>query len=143
MPTTRPTPTTGHLTGRCGVGSTGRHGHGGCFPPSAEVRWYTGEHGPGSPLAIAAPACCITCGFMIRLNGPLGRVFGVCANEFAPDDGCVVSVDHGCGAHSDGDVMNREGSEMIPTVDEVGYDMVTAGTSVPDSLLETIDHELL
>ena len=109
----------------------------------AAVRWYTGEHGPGSPLAIAAPACCITCGFMIRLNGPLGRVFGVCANEFAPDDGCVVSVDHGCGAHSDGDVMNREGSEMIPTVDEVGYDMVTAGTSVPDSLLETIDHELL
>ena len=57
------------------------------------------------PLASAAPAHCLTCGFMVRLSGPLGRVFGVCANEFAPDDGKVVSVDHGCGAHSDGEVQ--------------------------------------
>jgi hypothetical protein len=109
----------------------------------AALRWYSGEHGPRSPLASAAPACCITCGFMVRLKGPLGRVFGVCANEFAPDDGRVVSVDHGCGAHSDGDVMTRGGTEMIPTVDESGYDMLTAGASVPDSVLENLDHELL
>ncbi len=109
----------------------------------AAIRWYSGDHGPRSPLASAAPACCITCGFMIRLNGPLGRVFGVCANEFAPDDGRVVSVDHGCGAHSDGDVVPGDGTDMIPTVDEVGYDMLTAGTALPDSLLENIDHELL
>jgi len=109
----------------------------------AALRWYSGESGPRSPLASAAPACCITCGFMVRLNGPLGRVFGVCANEFAPDDGRVVSVDHGCGAHSDGDVVTGDGSEMIPTIDEIGYDMLTAGTSLPDSVLENIDHELL
>jgi Protein of unknown function (DUF3027) len=109
----------------------------------AAVRWYVGENGPTSPLAQAAPACCITCGFMIRLNGPLGRVFGVCANEFAPDDGGVVSVDHGCGAHSDGDVAADVTGETVPAVDELGYDMLNAGPALPDSMLENLDHELL
>ncbi len=81
----------------------------------------------------------------MRLDGPLGRVFGVCANEFAPDDGGVVSVDHGCGAHSDGAVTATAESpdEVAPTVDELGYDMLTAGATVSDDVLETIDHELL
>lgn len=109
----------------------------------AAIRWHGGEHGPGSPLASAAPACCITCGFMVRLDGPLGRVFGVCANEYAPDDGSVVSVDHGCGAHSDGDVVSRDDSEPIPTVDELGYDMLNAGSSLPASVLENLENELL
>lgn len=109
----------------------------------AAIRWHGGEHGPRSALASAAPACCITCGFMVRLDGPLGRVFGVCANEYAPDDGSVVSVDHGCGAHSDGDVVSRDDSEPIPTVDELGYDMLNAGSSLPDSVLENLENELL
>jgi hypothetical protein len=108
----------------------------------AAVRWYVGDNGPNTPLAHAAPACCITCGFMIRLNGPLGRVFGVCANEYAPDDGRVVSVDHGCGAHSDGDVAPGDGTDATPPVDETGYDILTSGASLPDSVLENIDHEL-
>ena len=29
------------------------------------------------------------------------QLFGVCANVYAPDDGKVVSLDHGCGAHSE------------------------------------------
>ncbi|MHB1594144.1 MAG: DUF3027 domain-containing protein [Streptosporangiaceae bacterium] len=107
----------------------------------AAVRWYTGEHGPDSPLAAAAPANCLTCGFLIRLSGPLGRVFGVCANEFAPDDGSVVSVDHGCGAHSDGPVTTSA-ADVSPTVDELGYDMVNAVAGVPDGVLETMDQEL-
>ncbi len=111
----------------------------------AAFRWHAGEQGPRSELASAAPANCLTCGFMVRLSGPLGRVFGVCANEFAPDDGKVVSVDHGCGAHSDGAVV----AEAVPldlaapTVDELGYDMLNTGATVPDSVLETLDHELL
>jgi hypothetical protein len=109
----------------------------------AAIRWHGGDHGPRSPLASAAPACCITCGFMVRLDGPLGRVFGVCANEYAPDDGNVVSVDHGCGAHSDGDVVSRDDSEPIPTVDELGYDMLNAGSALPDSVLESLENELL
>jgi hypothetical protein len=65
------------------------------------IRWYASDHGPSTPLARAAPAHCATCGFLVRMGGPLGQVFGVCANEFAPDDGRVVSLDHGCGAHSE------------------------------------------
>lgn len=113
----------------------------------AAVRWYSGDQGPRSPLAAAAPASCQTCGFMIRLSGPLGRVFGVCANEFAPDDGKVVAIDHGCGAHSDGEVVLDEPAEAeagaMPAIDELGYDMLSPGASVPESVLETLEeHEL-
>jgi Protein of unknown function (DUF3027)/Pentapeptide repeats (8 copies) len=108
------------------------------------VRWYTGEHGPGTALASAAPGHCLTCGFLVRLNGPLGRVFGACANEFAPDDGQVVSVDHGCGAHSDaGTPADSNFTAAVPAIDELGYDMMTAGAALPESVLETLDHELL
>src|SRR6266516_4983546 len=65
------------------------------------TRWYSTDHGPRAPLAHAAPATCATCGFFVPLSAPLGRIFGACANEYAPDDGRVVSVDHGCGAHSE------------------------------------------
>jgi hypothetical protein len=109
------------------------------------VRWYASQRGPGSPLAKSAPAHCMTCGFLIPLSGPLGRVFGVCANELAPDDGKVVSVDHGCGAHSDGNMpaeADEAGGLAEPAVDELGYDLETSGAAVPDSVLETIDHEL-
>jgi hypothetical protein len=41
------------------------------------LRWYSSEHGPGTPLARAAPGPCVTCGFLTSLSGPLGRVFGV------------------------------------------------------------------
>lgn len=109
----------------------------------AAVRWYSGDQGPSSPLASAAPASCLTCGFMIRISGPLGRVFGVCANEFAPDDGKVVSVDHGCGAHSDGEKAADSGGGAAPAVDELGYDMLNPGATLPESVLETLDHELL
>jgi hypothetical protein len=108
----------------------------------AAARWYAGEHGPASALASYAPATCMTCGFMVRLSGTLGRVFGVCANEFAPDDGKVVSVDHGCGAHSDGDIASDDGADVLPAVDELGYDMLNTGATVPDSVLEKLDHEL-
>jgi hypothetical protein len=108
------------------------------------VRWYAGQPGPGTALASAAPGHCLTCGFLVRLSGPLGRVFGVCANEFAPDDGKVVSVDHGCGAHSDaGTAADSAGDAAVPAIDELGYDMMTAGAALPESVLETLDHELL
>ncbi|MFY1697443.1 MULTISPECIES: DUF3027 domain-containing protein [unclassified Solwaraspora] len=66
-------------------------------------RWYDGEHGPQAPISTAAPATarCGTCGFYLQLAGALRQAFGVCGNVYAPDDGRVVSVDHGCGAHSE------------------------------------------
>jgi hypothetical protein len=67
---------------------------------SAAERWYADDHGPTAEIATAAPHPCRTCGFVSPLAGALGTVFGVCSNGMAPDDGRVVSHDHGCGAHS-------------------------------------------
>jgi Protein of unknown function (DUF3027) len=87
----------------------------------AADRWYSGEHGPFAPIAAAAPAQCSTCGFFVPLAGALRRVFGVCANEYAPADGGVVSADHGCGAHSEAAVVPAP-EAAGPVLDEVGYD---------------------
>jgi len=105
------------------------------------IRWYTGDHGPGTPLAHAAPGHCSTCGFLVRLGGPLGRVFGACANEYAPDDGRVVSLDHGCGAHSEAVGAAAGHGVQVPVIDELGYDLVdTAGVSMADTVFESFDH---
>ena len=105
------------------------------------LRWYTSEHGPRSPLANAAPGLCSGCGFFVRLGGPLGRVFGVCANEYAPDDGRVVSVDHGCGAHSEGVTAATADQPLRPVIDELGYDLVDMpGVSVEETVFEPLDH---
>lgn len=68
---------------------------------AAAERWYDGEGGPESAVAQAAPDACSTCGFLVRLAGPLAETFGVCANGDANDDGRVVAFLHGCGAHSE------------------------------------------
>jgi hypothetical protein len=105
------------------------------------LRWYTSEHGPKSPLANAAPGLCSGCGFFVRLGGPLGRVFGVCANEYAPDDGRVVSVDHGCGAHSEGVTAATADQPLRPVIDELGYDLVDMpGVSVEETVFEPLEH---
>jgi hypothetical protein len=67
----------------------------------AAERWYDGDGGPDAPLAKSAPEPCSTCGFLVRLAGPLSEMFGVCANGDANDDGRVVTFNHGCGAHSE------------------------------------------
>jgi Protein of unknown function (DUF3027) len=104
------------------------------------LRWYSGEHGPRSPLAHAAPGPCMTCGFLVRLGGPLGRVFGVCANEYAPDDGRVVSLDHGCGAHSEAATPAGPYGAVSPVIDELGYDLVDApGVSMEETVFESLD----
>jgi hypothetical protein len=88
-------------------------------------RWYSGEHGPSSPMAEAAPAPCSTCGFLVALGGSLRRVFGVCANEMSPSDGRVVSYDHGCGAHSEVAILPPPVEVTAPVVDEQGFDLIT------------------
>ncbi len=88
-------------------------------------RWYSGDRGPDAPMATAAPAHCVTCGFQLPLAGSIGRVFGICANEYAPDDGRVVSFDHGCGAHSEVVTAASTLAERPPTVlDHIDYDLV-------------------
>ena len=101
-PTGTPTPT---ATVRRSQPSCPRRDDHACFPswaartrPSAGTPASTAR---GAPLAHAAPAHCVSCGFFVPLSGELGRLFGACANAYAPDDGRVVSADHGCGAHSE------------------------------------------
>lgn len=67
----------------------------------AAKRWYDGDRGPNSPLAESAPKPCHSCGFFVAIAGSLRSTFGVCANAISPEDARVVSVDHGCGAHSE------------------------------------------
>jgi hypothetical protein len=80
----------------------------------AADRWYAGEQGPDVPLAQSAPGRCGGCGFLVRLAGPLSTVFGVCANEFANDDARVVSLDHGCGAHSEAQLRKKQLPPPMP-----------------------------
>jgi hypothetical protein len=80
----------------------------------AAQRWYDGSHGPDSPIAQSAPANCGSCGFLVRMAGPLSRVFGVCANAYANDDGRVVSFDHGCGAHSEAQLSKKSQPQPLP-----------------------------
>ena len=81
---------------------------------AAAQRWYDGDHGPESPIAQSAPAACVTCGFLVKLSGPLSQAFGVCANAFANDDGKVVSLDHGCGAHSEAQLSKKQLPRPLP-----------------------------
>lgn len=71
----------------------------------AAKRWYASERGP--KRGRRPKQTCSTCGFLMKMSGSMRLVFGVCANEWAQDDGCVVSLDHTCGAHSETDVPNN------------------------------------
>ena len=104
----------------------------------ASERWYASEHGPRTPLAHAAPAHCVSCGFFVPLSGELGRLFGACANAYAPDDGRVVSADHGCGAHSES-MAAVAARAVAPVIDEFGYDLVDLpGVSVEETVFEPL-----
>ncbi|WP_239456541.1 DUF3027 domain-containing protein [Nocardioides solisilvae] len=80
----------------------------------AAQRWHDGDGGPDSPLAKSAPQPCATCGFVVRLAGPLSEMFGVCANGNANDDGRVVTFDHGCGAHSEVKLARKQQPQPVP-----------------------------
>ena len=70
----------------------------------AAKRWHDGDRGPNSEIARIAPKPCGSCGFFLPIAGSMRSAFGVCANAISPEDARVVSVDHGCGAHSEATV---------------------------------------
>lgn len=92
----------------------------------AAERWYRGPHGPTSAGSLASAAACGSCGFLVPLQGSLGTVFGVCANQWSPDDGVVVSVDHGCGAHSEteAEAPPTDWPAPDPLIDELSLELV-------------------
>ncbi|MFC4494505.1 DUF3027 domain-containing protein [Streptomyces ovatisporus] len=88
---------------------------------SAAERWEE-EYGPDTPMAQSAPANCVTCGFLMPLVGSLRQAFGVCANEYSPADGRVVSLAYGCGGHSEAAVMPKTPQPPPPVIDETRAD---------------------
>lgn len=93
-------------------------------------RWYDGDHGPQAPIARAAPAgaSCGSCGFYLPVAGSLKALFGVCGNVYAPDDGNVVSADHGCGGHSEAVTVNGSLADVLGTVyDDAAVEPVSTG----------------
>ncbi len=93
----------------------------------AADRWEASDFGPDSPIAQAVKDTCRSCGFLVPMPGALRHTFGVCANEWAPADGRVVSLTFGCGAHSETTV--DQGPEPLPEpiLDELGYEPFPSG----------------
>ncbi|MCZ4098668.1 DUF3027 domain-containing protein [Streptomyces sp. So13.3] len=85
---------------------------------AAADRWEE-EFGPKTPMAQAAPANCLSCGFFVPIAGSLRQAFGICANEFSPADGRVVSLGYGCGGHSEAAVMPKPPVPAPMTLDEI------------------------
>ena len=94
-------------------------------PPSAGT---TATRGPTAAIAKAAPA---PCGDLrlprSRWPASLRSVFGVCANEFSPDDGRVVSLDHGCGAPLRDRRWPPPRRQQPRSSTSYGYDVIEAG----------------
>ncbi len=61
-----------------------------------------------------------------RSKGEFDRLFGVCANKWSPDDGRVVSLDHGCGEHSEIEPPepSRSWVQAKPAFDDLHIDVV-------------------
>ncbi|WP_434591195.1 DUF3027 domain-containing protein [Streptomyces sp. A5-4] len=112
----------------------------------AADRWEE-AYGAKTPMAQAAPATCVSCAFLVPLAGSLRQAFGVCANEFSPADGRVVSLAYGCGGHSEAAVMPTP-LRPVHVLDSMGADAFTLrpdpeGGSVsetPDAPSEELGH---
>lgn len=92
----------------------------------AADRWDE-NFGAKTPMAQAAPAPCVSCGFLLPLAGSLSQAFGVCANEFSPADGRVVSLAYGCGGHSEAAVMPAPLRPPPPVMDSMATDAFPLG----------------
>lgn len=106
----------------------------------AFARWYEGDHGPAAASARHAKGQCATCGFFLKLAGAGRLVFGVCANEWSPSDGRIVSMDHGCGAHSETDAPGPGGEwvQSRPVIDERDLEIIRTNP-VPPTVISRVE----
>jgi hypothetical protein len=95
----------------------------------AAERWHDGDFGPDTAMARHAPARCGTCGFYLPIGGSLQVGFGACGNEFSSADGRVVSVEYGCGAHSQVKLKIALLSRPVGYVYDDGEDVEVTATS--------------
>ena len=81
------------------------------------------------------------------MGGPLGQAFGLCANEFSPSDGSIVTLDHGCGAHSDAEpepvavpvvglVVDDKSPDTLDTAELTDAEVVEAQAEAEDAQRE-------
>ncbi|MEV6553363.1 DUF3027 domain-containing protein [Streptomyces sp. NPDC051597] len=114
---------------------------------AAADRWDE-SFGAKTPMAQAAPASCVSCAFLVPLAGSLRQAFGVCANEFSPADGRVVSLSYGCGGHSEAAVMPKPPRPSAPVLDTLGADALvlrpegfgSVEAGAPDAESEDLGH---
>lgn len=83
---------------------------------AAAERWRDGAGGPEAEVAIHASAACVSCGYYVPVSGLLRQEFGVCANDWSPSDGRVVSATHGCGAHSQTEAQPGAPEPLPPVI---------------------------
>lgn len=111
----------------------------------AADRWDE-AYGSRTPMAQAAPAACVSCAFLVPLTGSLRQAFGVCANEFGPADGHVVSLGFGCGGHSEAAVMPKPPRPAEHVIDETKVDpfplrpSADSGSVEPNAPEEVLGH---
>lgn len=105
----------------------------------AATRWYEGEGGPTADVAVKASDRCSTCGYFLPMPGALRAVFGVCTNEWSPSDGRAISLDHGCGAHSETQAAEPEPVSVgQPVLDDFAVE-VEANPTAPDLVAASAD----
>ena len=105
----------------------------------AAERWRESDFGPDVPMAKQAPANCGTCGFLVPVRGSMSAAFGVCANEFSAADARVVSVEFGCGAHSEAGVDLAGRNEPAGQVYDSGELNFESTEPAPDRVVEPTD----
>ncbi|MFD8148567.1 DUF3027 domain-containing protein [Streptomyces sp. NPDC059708] len=105
---------------------------------TAADRWDE-SFGAKTPMAQAAPASCVSCGFLVAVGGSLGQAFGVCANEFGPADGRLVSLSYGCGGHSEAAVMPKAPRPAEPVLDSMAMDEFPLRAAAPAGSVPTPD----
>lgn len=107
-------------------------------------RWYEGPRGPKAmSTKTASGHLCSTCGFFVPLKGELNLLFGVCANKWSPDDGRVVSLDHGCGEHSEIDPPepSRLWVQSKPAFDDLHIDIIAQKPREERAQIELLEQE--
>lgn len=100
----------------------------------AAQRWNA-MVGADTEMAKLAPGPCGTCGFLLSVAGALQAGFGVCANEYSPADARVVSVDYGCGAHSEASVAAAEPAYVGSVYESDVVDIELNASAEPTELM--------
>ena len=95
----------------------------------AAERWYAGSGGPECAAREERPGQLHHLRLPPALNGSLAETFGVCANGNANDDGKVVTLDHGCGAHSEVKLARKQQPLPMP---EHAFDTLTDDEYEPE-----------